>query len=159
MNSHLTIVAAALLVLGGSALAAQESAVGRSPDAAAAAALETSHETGTWQGTPWLSGGFGEDRRAEFLEQFRDDFNLKIELALPKGAYLGDVEVTIEDQGGRRVMDARSKGPWFLTRLPAGSYSVTASGFGQTFEQAVKVPQSGLQTVVFNQWDASRVPQ
>lgn len=162
MKHHQRIAAAALLALGGGSLALAEeaaTAVETPQSGVGMPAAHTTYETGTWQGTPWLSGGFGEGAREELLDRFADDFNLKLEFALDKGNYLGDVDVRITNTAGETVMEANSKGPWFMTRLPPGEYQATASGFGQSFDKQVSVPASGLNTVVFNGWDSANVPQ
>ena len=56
-------------------------------------------------------------------------------------------------------MNSLSDGPWFMTKLPAGTYKVQAMGFGKTFEKTVQVPATGLHTVVFNQWTNGEVAE
>jgi hypothetical protein len=162
MMSLQRIAAAALVTLGAWSLVApaQEMTTTGADVQAGMGGTDTTIETGEYQGNPWVSGGFGEGGRDELLRRFGDEHNLKLEFALEKGNYVADVDVRIEGVGGETVMDARSKGPWFMTRLPPGNYTVTASGLGQSFERQVSVPESGLNTVVFSTWeDAAAVPQ
>jgi len=143
-----------ITVLALSALPVFASTAIGSEDPATAPAL---YDEGSYEGTPWVSGGVGLDERNYMLENLANDYNLKLEIAVADGSYLADAEVVIAKLDGAIVMKQVSTGPWFMTRLPAGSYRVQVSGFGQTFEQAVEVPASGLKTVVFNQWTKAEV--
>ena len=48
-------------------------------------------------------------------------------LCLTSGAYLAEVNVSIVDAGNKVVLDTLAEGPWFLARLPPGTYQVNAS--------------------------------
>jgi hypothetical protein len=146
MKSKTVLTMSALLVFGSAAFGAD--------DPATAPAL---YDKGSYEGTPWVSGGVGLEERNYMLENLADDYNLKLEIAVADGSYLADAEVMIAKPDGAVVMKQVSSGPWFMTRLPAGSYRVQVSGFGQTFEQTVEVPATGLKTVVFNQWTKKEV--
>ena len=139
---------AALLFLGVSAIAT-----------AADPTYEETISKGSYEGTPWLSGGVGEGEREYILAEYTDDYNLKLEFAVADGSYLADIEVLIAKPTGKVVMQASSKGAWFLTNLPAGTYHVKAMGFGETFEKTVEVPATGLHTVVFNEWTKAEVAE
>lgn len=148
MNKSITAIAAAtLLALGLSVASAEEPSVG----------VKGMYDKGTYEGTPWISGGVGENERKYLLEHHAADNNLKLEFAVTDGTYLADVDVMIAKPGGEVVMKAHSKGPWFMTKLPAGEYRVQATGFDQTFDATVSVPATGLETVVFNQWTRGEV--
>ncbi|AGA89206.1 hypothetical protein Thimo_0336 [Thioflavicoccus mobilis 8321] len=158
MKTIAYFAAAALLWLGAAASAA-EYEYPPTPTSSPEAMLDH----GDFQGTPWLSGGVGLDEREYILDHYADDFNLKLEFALAGGSYLGDVEVLITTGSGDIVMQALSEGPWFLTRLPAGTYHVQATSGDRTLKQTVQVPASGLRTVTFGAWhesgaDAPMVP-
>ncbi len=112
---------------------------------------------GSYEGTPWLSGGVGEGEREYLLQEYGDDFNLKLEFAVAQGSYLADVEVLIAKPTGEVVMNTPSQGPWFMTKLPSGTYRVRATGFDESFEKTVEVPATGLHTVVFNHWTKAEV--
>jgi hypothetical protein len=115
------------------------------------------YQQGTYEGTHWISGGVGENEREYLLALHAADNNLKLEFAVSDGTYLGDIDVVIAKPDGEVVMKARSNGPWFMTKLPAGTYEVQVSGFDQTFDASVSVPATGLKTVVFNQWTRGEV--
>lgn len=114
---------------------------------------------GMFRGTPWLSGGVGEGERKYILENYADDFNLKVEFAVAAGNYLADVVVKIIGPDGDVVINTLSTGPWFMTKLPAGTYRVQAMGFGETFEKTVEVGATGLVTVLFNEWTKAEVAE
>jgi hypothetical protein len=142
-----TTAAAALLALVITGASAEEPGMGP----------EGMYKQGSYKGIPWISGGVGENERNYLLEHHAADHNLKLEFAVTGGAYLGDIDVTITKPDGEIVMQAPSEGPWFMTKLPAGTYQVQASGFDQTFERTVSVPASGLETVVISQWTKEQV--
>ncbi|WP_200332968.1 hypothetical protein [Thiocystis violacea] len=106
---------------------------------------------------PWVSGGIGSDERAYMLSEYGPSYTLKLEFAVTNGSYLGDVDVVIAKPGGATLLTAHSRGPWFMTRIPAGDYRVKVSGYGRSFEQSVKVPARGLKTAVFNGWTEAGV--
>jgi hypothetical protein len=97
--------------------------------------------------------------RQYLREEYADDFNWKLEFAVAQGSYLSDVWVRITKPTGEVVVNSLSDGPWFLTKLPAGTYKVQAIGFGKTFEKTGQVPATGLHTVAFNQWTKAGVAE
>lgn len=102
-------------------------------------------------GVEVLSGGVGEVER-EVLGRTADGYDLKAIFALEQGAYLSDVNVTIRDSRGDVVVDTIAKGPWLFAKLDPGSYRVTASKLGRTFEEHVTVADARQTTVRFNDW-------
>jgi len=114
---------------------------------------------GNYRGTPWISGGVGEEERKYLLKEYAEDFNLKLEFAVAQGDYLADVWVRITKPTGEVVVNSLSDGPWFMTKLPAGTYQVQAMGFGKKFEKTIQVPATGLHTLVFNQWTKAEVAE
>ena len=76
------------------------------------------------------------------------DFNLKMVFALKSGAYLAEVSVTIIDATNNKVMlDTLAEGPWFLARLPAGTYQVNASYRTNVERRTVAVGAATLSTI------------
>src|SRR5512146_553785 len=73
---------------------------------------------------PFASGGIGLDSQ-ESLKAREKEFNLKLVFTLVEGNYLSDVDVTIRDAAGRNLLEQVADGPFFLARLPAGTYSVS----------------------------------
>jgi len=97
-------------------------------------------EVGAYAGIPYLSGGIGLDER-EMLRSVEKEYNLHLTFALTEGNYLSDVEVLITDTKGRTAVATISQGPWFFTKLPAGTYRIRATMHGQSLEQVVQVTQ------------------
>ena len=97
------------------------------------------------QNVPYLSGGVGLDERTA-MQGMASQYNLKLEFALNQGNYLGDVRVSLK---GPVSLDAVSEGPWFLVRVPPGTYSVTVESAGMRKTQTVTVGAGGQKTVVF----------
>jgi hypothetical protein len=134
------------------------------PLAAVAASQDAmvEHEKSVTEGRvgdiPWVSGGVGIGER-EYLQNMASDYNLKLEFAVTDGSYLADVDVRIDRVGDGTVLQAKSPGPWFMTKLPPARYRVTVSGFDRTFEASVQVPAQGMETLIFNQWTKSGVAE
>lgn len=97
-------------------------------------------------GVPYVSGGVGEES-IDRLNAIVGKFNLKLVFALKSGAYLNDVRVTITDASGKALVDATSKGPWFLTKLPAGNYHIVASFEGKAITRQITVGTAKLETI------------
>ena len=94
----------------------------------------------------YVSGGVGLESLDQ-LSSIARDFNLKLVFALTSGAYLSGVQVAIIDRKGQTIVDATSDGPWFMAKLPAGSYQVIATVAGKAEKRQVSVGTSGLKTV------------
>lgn len=103
----------------------------------------------TTSGVPFVSGGIGADERAEMTAAL-PDYNLKIATAAKKsGAYLANVAAQVRDSKGNVVVDSVLEGPWFLTRLPAGTYEVRLTFRDQTQIKKIAVPTQGKRTEFF----------
>lgn len=96
----------------------------------------------------YVSGGVGLESLDQ-LSSIARDFNLKLVFALNSGSYLSGVQVAIADSKGNTVVDAMSDGPWFMAKLPTGSYRVMATVAGKTEKRQVTVGPSQLKTVDF----------
>jgi hypothetical protein len=98
----------------------------------------------------FISGGVGDDRRRQ-IEKLFADYPLQL-LFASKGApneYLADVRVQIKDQAGKPVLDAVSQGPFFLLKMPAGRYAISADYEGVVKQQTVQVSGAKSQRIVF----------
>src|SRR5713101_6398990 len=96
----------------------------------------------TSAGIPHLSGGIGLDER-EALRFLAKEYNLQLSFALKKGNYLSDIEVLIADDRGTTVLAAVSQGPWFFTKLPAGTYRIRAKTLGNLLSKWLMCPNKG----------------
>jgi hypothetical protein len=96
----------------------------------------------------YVSGGIGLDAISQ-LDSMSNQFNLKLIFALRSGEWLSDVSVQIADAAGRPLLDTVSQGPWFLLKLPAGRYQVSASFAGKAERRTVAVGTARLTTADF----------
>ena len=99
-------------------------------------------------GISYVSGGVGAPS-TDRLSALAKDFNLKLVFALKSGDYVSGVDVTIADAAGKTLLKAKSEGPWFLTRLPAGNFKIAATLDGKTETRTVAVGAEKLRTVDF----------
>ena len=102
--------------------------------------LASSVQPQTYQGISYLSGGIGEEER-DALRQMDREYNVKLIFAAKDGVYVSNVNVTIEDGSGKKVLEAVSDGPWFYAKLPPGKYNVMAQVRGQRHKRVVEVGQ------------------
>jgi hypothetical protein len=116
---------------------------------AAPAMAQAGPEQAVTQGNvSWVSGGVG-DPSVERMQAMSRDYNLKAIFALKSGNYVADVPVVVTDAKGNKVIDTVSGGPWFLARLPPGTYRVSATFGGETLAQAANVLATGRRDLVF----------
>lgn len=73
---------------------------------------------------------------------------LSLLFARPDGAYLADVDVSIQGPSNVQPLNFRANGPVCLVDLPAGSYTVQASSGGLTKKESVTIG-AGAKTVDF----------
>lgn len=103
-------------------------------------------------GVPAVSGGVSLNAR-DNLRAAEKDANVKLVFALDTGNYVSDVAVKVTDRSGKVVIDDVSNGPWVLARLPAGTYTATATYNGHTRTHKFTAGK-GLRTAQFR-WPAS----
>ena len=96
-------------------------------------------------GIAFISGGIDEAAQARLLAREKE-FNLKLVFTLVEGNYVSDVGVEVKDASGRTVISHVTEGPFFLARLPAGTYSLTAAYGGQSQARKVTVVAGHLRT-------------
>lgn len=99
----------------------------------------------TRDGIAYVSGGIGEDSQERLAARERE-FNLKLVFTLVEGNYVADVNVTVSNAGGSNIVEHVADGPFFMAKLPAGLYSVTATYEGRTVTRKVKVAAERLRT-------------
>jgi hypothetical protein len=108
----------------------------------------------TYNGIPYLSGGFGVDERTTLRGMSKAD-NLELSFALNNKDYLSGANVLIKDDRGKEILKAVADGPLFFTKLPAGKYTIEATAAGRTEEQVAQVPTTGRSHVYFA-WKESK---
>jgi hypothetical protein len=96
-------------------------------------------------GITFVSGGIGLDAK-ERLQAQSGDYNLRLIFTLAEGNYLADVDVALSDARGNRILQHTADGPFFMAKLPAGQYTVTATYAGKTQTRRVNVGSRGLHT-------------
>jgi hypothetical protein len=99
-------------------------------------------------GVSYVSGGVSTEA-IDGLRSMEKEFNLKLVFALNTGAYLADVNVTIDDASNKVLLDTMSEGPWLLAKLPTGNYQVSATYSGSAETRKVAVGSGTLRTVEF----------
>jgi hypothetical protein len=102
---------------------------------------------------PVVSGGVSLNARDNMRGQ-AGDHNVKLVFSLNTGNYVSDVQVKVTDASGRTVIDDVSNGPWLMAKLPAGTYTATATYNGKPVTQSFSVGKTGMRTANFR-WPAS----
>ncbi|MBS0455688.1 MAG: carboxypeptidase regulatory-like domain-containing protein [Proteobacteria bacterium] len=92
-------------------------------------------------------GGVGSDDSDAIRAQMKEH-PLSLLFARPGGAYLADIDVTIQGPDSVQALNFRANGPVCLVDLPAGSYTVHATSGGVTKKESVIVG-TGPKTVDF----------
>ena len=93
----------------------------------------------TEDGITYISGGNGLDER-QALNEVTGDYNLKLVFAEKgSGAYVADVNLSIMNMKGQKILEAVSDGPWFFVKLAPGRYKIAAESEGQSQAQQAKV--------------------
>ncbi len=110
-------------------------------------------EVQTYNGIPYMSGGFGLEERTELRAMSKSD-NLELSFALKNKDYLSGADVLVKNDQGKDILKAVSDGPLFFTKLPAGKYTIEATAEGRTKEQVAQVPAKG-QTRIYFAWRES----
>jgi len=98
----------------------------------------------THNNVSFVSGGVGVDSE-ERLKAREKEFNLKLVFTLVEGNYLADVSVRVADASGKTVIEHVADGPFFMAKLPAGTYMLTASYGDKTQTRKIMVGK-GLRT-------------
>lgn len=105
---------------------------------AATVQAQSTEKALTRNGVTFIAGGIGTDSQ-ERLKARESEFNLKLVFTLAEGSYLSDVSVAIRDAAGKTLVEHLADGPFFMARLPAGTYAVTATYEGKSQTRKVNV--------------------
>jgi len=105
-------------------------------------------------GVDAVAGGVGIGARANLSNEATPEHNVKMVFSLNTGNYLADVHVRVADQAGRAVIDGTAHGPWLYARLPAGTYTATATYREESVSEKFTVGRSG-QRVAHFRWPVS----
>jgi hypothetical protein len=101
------------------------------------------------EGIQFVTGGIGIGER-KILDRMADDYSLKVIFAMHDGHYLSQCQVEIIRSDGRKMLSAKTEGPWLLADLEPGSYLVKAQHDNTWKRQNVTVSADTLQQVIFN---------
>ena len=99
---------------------------------------------GERNGIPYASGGIGLESRQALIAK-KGDYNLMVTLARRDGHYMGGATIAIRDRTGKAVLEIEAEGPWVLTKLPPGTYTVDAKAGGVARSGRVTIGTKGLQ--------------
>jgi len=122
------------------------------PPAPAAPVAPTLKPAAAPGGLSYVSGGIGEAEQQE-LKAREGEFNLKLVFTLVEGNYVTDVSVVVSAKG-KRIIEHVAQGPFFMARLPAGEYTVSAAYEGRTVTRKVSVAEKRLRTE-YLRWPAN----
>ena len=94
----------------------------------------------------YVSGGVGAES-IDQLSALSKDFNLKLVFALNSGDYLSGVAVAITNAAGKTLLSTTSNGPWFLTKLPTGNYTIVATYTGTAISRQAAIGTAALSVI------------
>lgn len=98
--------------------------------------LPEKHQTA--QGIEFISGGASFEERDAF-RNLAKCYNLKLIFVQTSGEYLSMVAVRIRNAAGNLLLETTTNGPWFLAKLPAGTYHISATHDGNEQQRSRKI--------------------
>jgi len=101
------------------------------------------------EGVQFVSGGIGMAER-KILDRMAGDYTLKVILAMRDGHYLSQCQVEIIRADGRKMLSAKTEGPWLLADLGPGNYRIKGAHNSTWKSRNVTVSADTLQQVIFN---------
>jgi hypothetical protein len=110
--------------------------------------LPAEHKAGP---VTYMSGGVGTDE-ANAMKAAEHRYNLVLEFvqkARPRDEYLADIGVEVKDHSGKMLLNVDSNGPFLLSRMPAGKYTIVASNDGRILTKTAEVSSRHHSRLVF----------
>jgi len=99
----------------------------------------------TQNGITYLDGGIGKQQVQAMRMEAKAGYNLQLVFATEKtGQYKANVNVTITDAKGVKLVDAGSVGPGFYAKLPVGHYKITAEANGTLQHKSFDVTEHNV---------------
>jgi hypothetical protein len=98
----------------------------------------------------YLNGG-RDAAQAQAMRSEAARYPLELQFLWGRGAKetaIGNVDWSIQNTAGHRLLDASSNGPLVLASMPNGRYRVTAHYEGKTLSRVVNVHKDTHETVV-----------
>lgn len=145
-NAVIAVVAALMLGFAGGVCAqqAKEAVGGSATDDTSAGNINGSGMPQVEQqgDVSFVSGGVGEDE-SKALQSAQRQWPLSLVFTGAGSEYLADVNVDIVDAHSARVLNATSRGPYMLVKLPPGRYIVQASYKNDDQSKSVTIPAKG----------------
>jgi len=103
-------------------------------------------------GVPYVSGGIGADEAAA-MKAMASHYALELDFIARQrngnGVYLAENKVMIRDHEGGIVLDTVADGPFLLTNLPPGQYTVEAVNGNQVQKRLVTLKPGRRALLVF----------
>lgn len=94
-------------------------------------------------GITYLTGGIGQGQVQAMRTESKNGYNLQLVFATEKtGQYKANVNLTITDAKGTKLVDATSVGPGFYAKLPAGHYRISAEAQGAQQNKSFDVTEN-----------------
>lgn len=90
----------------------------------------------TQNGVKLVSGGVG-DREQAAMDKMAKDYNVRVTFSNSEGAYLSGVNLSIENDAGKRLVELATRGPILLAQLDPGRYVLNAREEGRMTERRV----------------------
>ncbi|HSN82743.1 MAG TPA: hypothetical protein VLS88_09215 [Polyangiales bacterium] len=90
----------------------------------------------TQNGVELVSGGVG-GREQAALDKMDEKYNVRVTISNSRGAYLSGVDLSIETDAGKRLVEHTLRGPILLAKLDSGRYVLQARGEGRMTERRV----------------------
>jgi hypothetical protein len=110
--------------------------------------LPAEHKAGP---VTYMSGGVGTDE-ANAMKAAEHRYNLALEFvqkARPRDEYLADIGVKVKDHSGKMLLNVDSNGPFLLSRMPAGKYTIAASNNDHVLTKVAEVTPKHPARLVF----------
>ena len=105
----------------------------------------TPPEPQSQNGITYLVGGIGEQQVQSMRAEAKKGYNLQLVFATEKsGQYKADVNVTIADAKGEKLVDVVSVGPGFYAKLPVGHYKISVEAKGTQQSRSIEVTDHNL---------------
>lgn len=99
-----------------------------------------------YNGVRYITGGVGEDEEAALKAQ-QSEYNLRLLVTAPDGAYESLYKVRLTKPSGETVLDITADGPYTFARLEPGTYTLTVEGEGKQKTRKIRVSRHGAQNM------------
>ena len=113
---------------------------------------------GTKNGTPYMTGGIGEEDVA-VMRSHAKQFTLNLLLSEgSSGRWVTDANVNIYDEASKLVFRIVGAKPMLYVNLPAGTYTILANNAGQKLRHKITIEDNVNQRIILN-WKDSLIEE